>query len=107
MCELVPLLQGEVTWARGRAVLRCCRRIINASWHKVEGLEGLPPPPKRLSGERGGREEVIYKNTHFVGWVWGVHAGTAAEQCWRMGFCIESPGDEHPSNNRMVQQVYT
>lgn len=42
MCELVPLLQGEVTWMRGCAVLRRCRGAAVASWHGVGGLEGLP-----------------------------------------------------------------
>lgn len=76
MCELMPLLQWEVTWARGRAVPRCCRRTISASWRGAEGLEGLPPcpslpppPPKGLQeGEEVG-QEVVYKSTPLGGWV--------------------------------------
>lgn len=64
------------------------------------------PSLKGLQEREDVEPEVMYRNTHFRGWVWGVHAGTAAEQHWCMGFSIESPGDEHPSNNKMVQQVY-
>lgn len=84
---------------------RCCRRTISASWHGDEGLEGLPSL-KGLQEREEVDPEVMYRDTHFRGWVWGVHAGTAAGQSWRMGFCIASPGDEHPSNNKIVQQVY-
>lgn len=70
MCELVPLLQGEVTWVRGRAVPRCCRRTIDTSWRGVGGLEGLPLPPTPAKGwqEREEvRQEVMYETTHFGG----------------------------------------
>lgn len=38
MCKLVPLLQGDVSWMRGPAVSRWCRRAAGASWHCTKKL---------------------------------------------------------------------
>lgn len=38
MCEMVSLLQGEITWMRGSAVSKWCRRAAGAFWHCMEEL---------------------------------------------------------------------
>lgn len=65
MCELVPLLQGEVTWARGRAVPEGPSMPPATGW-KVWRFPSTPPEGLQEREEEVG-QEGMYKNTPLRG----------------------------------------